>query len=234
MNTRARTIPPISLTGVTGGQHVAAGQADHGLGRKQDFLDTLAAKAVEQGLDPAVVLPQNAKPEAESDGGAASNAIDIPMHKLVLERWDHALASFYSTDDPAKREAQELAEKVVRDTLRELVAPEAILFVPPDEFTRVRLELTKLAEDMIKEAQGLANKHCKKLPVNEETLKRGLRRDLTGRKFRDRHNALFHYPGVQHCAPETGIAPVAAIDGKYGSIGAEHGRYRATSAVGPS
>lgn len=228
----------VPLPGVTGGDAVSPTQITHGLGRKQDFHALLTAQAIAQGLDPATVLPASAQSENESDSSNAGNAIDIPVQKLVLERWDHHLARYYSTLDPAAREARELADQVVRDTLRELVAPEAVLFVPPDEFHRVHQELTKLAEAMIHDAQAISHKHSQKhaakLPVNEESLKRGLKRNLTARKFRDRHNALFHYPGIQHCAPETGIAPVAAIDGKYGSIGAEHGRYRATLPQGLS
>lgn len=212
-----------ALDGVTGGEDVNLLQLDHGLGRKRDFLEKIAAAAEEQGLAPTPVA-DDTKTETSS---APRNAIDLPVQKLLLETWERGLAQFYTTEDPLKREPQELADKVVQSALRELVAPEAVLFVPPDEFSKVRKELQELAEQLVKDAQKLANKHTQKTPVNEESLKRSLTRDLGARKFRDRHNALFHYPGIGKSAPETGLQPVGAITGSLGSVGPDHGNYRA-------
>lgn len=240
-----RTKHTTPLDGVTGGESVLLSQVDHGLGRKDDFFAAIRSQAAandpvtteststEGGIHGAHALGNAALGTLDSGlpadattstSGTPANAIDIPVQKFLVDVWRESLTSFYSTEDPAKREAQEMADRAVRETLKELVAPEAVLFVPPDEFARVRQEMQQLAEAMVKDAQVLANKRCKNLPINEETLKRGLHRDLTARKFRDRHNALFHYPGIRSSAPETGITPVAAIDGSYGSVGPDHGR----------
>lgn len=215
-----------NLQGVSGGENVSPTEIDHGLGRRDKFFETLSEKAQQEGIENYTVVPlRNAE---ESTDSSTTNFIAVPLQKFMGDMCEKILASYYTTKDPAEREAQELADKAVKDTMKELVSQDAILFIPPDEFGKIHKELQKLAEEMIKESRALASKHCKKLPVNEESVKRSLKRDIGARKFQARHNALFQSINRANEAPETGIAPVAAIDGQYGSIGAAHGRYVAS------
>lgn len=209
------------LEGVTGGEDASLATIDHGLGRKDDMVELLSAKAQQQGIDDYTLSSLiKDQPDTPVD---STNLIAMPLRQFLDECAEKTLGSFYSTKDPGEREAEELADKAVKETLKELVAQDAILFIPPDEYTMVRKQLENVAEAMIKESKALAREHCKKLSVTEETVKHRLRNDMKAKKFRDRHNALFHPINAANEAPETGIAPVARIDGRYGSIGAEHG-----------
>lgn len=221
-----------ALSGISGGEAVSHTEIDHGLGRRDRFFETLSEKARAEGIEDYHIVPLRSA--EESTDSSATNFISVPLQSFMRDMCEKTLASFYSTKDPAEREAQELADRAVHETMKELVSPEAVLFIPPDEFSKVHKELQKLAEEMVKEARTLASKHCKKLPVNEESVKRGLKRDIGARKFQARHHAMFHSINRANEAPETGIAPVAAIDSQYGSIGAGHGRYIASLPINRS
>ena len=213
--------------GVTGGINVSLAQTSHGLGRKDDFFAKLAADAAQLGITD-YALPTGCANASAEDGENARNYIAVPLRGLFDAAAYNVAAHSSSSASGLDRQAQELAERVTQEALKELVHPSAFLFVPPDEFAIVHRELQRLAEDLVRESQALAEKHARKLPLSDESLKRSLKRDLHARRFRDRHNAMFHYVNAANEAPETGIAPVATIDGQYGGIGAGHGRFVAT------
>lgn len=186
---------------VSGGMSVAMHESpDHGLGKKDDMEKTLARAAQEQG---AAVIDKTANDTSTTDT-ASQNAIALPpMREQLLKACERGFAGAYSSEDPMRRDALELADRVVSDLIRELISPTAALYVPPDDFARMHRELRDLVESFAREMLGLASHHCKKLPVSEASLRSKIGRDFRDPQFRHKHRELFGYLEAARTAQRT-------------------------------
>jgi hypothetical protein len=181
----ARTKKPIAPlpADVTGGLPIAASEnLDHGLGNKDEFAETLMKAAQEQGVTMA--------PKPAGDD-APDNTIAIPMHETLVNASLAKIASFYSTQDPARREALEIAERVLSDLIRELISPTAALYVPPDEFAQLHRDLLSYVEAFASDVAQRSSKHCKRPPIDEAALRNKLASDFRDPAFRHKHRKLF-------------------------------------------
>jgi len=125
--------------------------------------------------------------------------------------------------DPETLHAAELAERA----LRELLPPQAYLFISPTDLMQASKEATRIAEETIKHARD----HEKEAPKSARLygrIKNKLAHDI--RALRVRHDGRMHiFPYTALSAPDTGVATIAIIASQQQSIVGDHGRYGASA-----
>lgn len=131
---------------------------------------------------------------------ARNDNIPIPLHRILGEHLDQTLP----LDET--NEANRIVRDTVKQALHELLPADAMLYVSSEDFHRIHQDLQKQAEAYVKEAVVLASKHAKEIPVNKESVTRGLRRELASPKFKDRHYELLNAIARAKLPPEIGTA----------------------------
>jgi len=186
---RLKNIP--ALAGISGGENVKITDAGHGLGRADDLNAALLRSAQAQGITgyvPLTIATQQPLADATSEA-PPSNAIALPLPQLLHDAVEQSCPA--PSADAQQRDLSELIERSIHDSLRELLPPNAMLFIPPEDFTQLRTALVREAQEMVGEMRALAASHCKKTPVNEQALRNKLRRDLASVRFRDKYSEVF-------------------------------------------
>lgn len=190
--------------------HDAVLTPDHGLDRPQRRWSDRIATAVDPEKEPDAIIPLR------------------PMVSALLREEQ----SCPHQQQAERHEAQQLADSLVREAVRNLLPASAMLYVPVDELAMVHAKLKQAVQSMLADAHDTAGAHgkafCRETLTRtlQHKLKNHLKHDRSAQQLLMRHSAQHHYAPYMHAsAPETGMHTVADIHSRYGGIDKNHGNY---------